>query len=241
MSIEKETAGEHPLEGLAESSQQAAKFDAEDVKVKNLENRLLESQELYKIVVENITDAIIINIGTTRVFVNNAFLTLHGLEDKSQALGVPLENFILTEDLPLVRERTLARQRGEPVPGVYEYRIRRTDGEVRTVQTSATTIHYNGQPAALAVLRDITELRQLEELRHQEVRQLATIGQLTAGVAHEINNPLGIIHGYAELGLKETSLPKIYRRLETIASETQRVSRIVHKLLSLARRDILKA
>ena len=229
------TTREHHLNELMVLRQQVAKFEANIAEAKQQEKRLLDYQSLYRTVVENVTDAIIINVGTTLVFVNNAFLTLHGLDDKSQALGVTLENFILPEDLPLVRERTLARQRGEPVPGVYEYRVRRSDGEERTVQTSATAIIYDGQPAELAVLRDITERKQLEELRHREISRLATIGQLAAGVAHEINNPLGIILGFAELGLKEASLPKIYQKLEAVVSETQRAGRIVHNLLSLAR------
>ena len=102
---------------------------------------------------------------------NNAFLTLHGLQDISQATGLALDYFILPEDQPLVLERTLARERGEPVPGVNEYRIRRTDGQVRTVETSAVAITFHGQPATLAVLRDITERNKAEE----ELIRLASI------------------------------------------------------------------
>ena len=130
---------------------------------KRAEEALRESEEHYRAVIENVADAIVINVGTNRVFVNKAFLKLHGLDDVSQVLGMPLDQFIVPEDRQLVSERTLARQRGQPVPGVYEYRIQRPDGEVRTVQTSAVSITYKGQPAVLAVLRDTTDRKRAEE------------------------------------------------------------------------------
>ena len=55
-----------------------------------------EREEQYRAAVENVADAIVINVGTTRVFVNNAFLTLHGLDDMSQASGLSLDHFIIT-------------------------------------------------------------------------------------------------------------------------------------------------
>ena len=118
---------------------------------------LRETEEHYRAVVDNVADAIAINVGTDRVFVNKAFLKLHGLDEASQALRISLDDFVHDEDREMVKDRTLARQKGDHAPGIYEYRIRRADGEVRTVQTSATAILYNGQPAALAVLRDVTE------------------------------------------------------------------------------------
>ena len=142
---------------------QVAELEAIESDQERTERKLQESETHYKAVVENVADAIVINVGTRRVFVNKAFLTLHGLTDMSQASGSPLDDFVVPEDRPLVRERTLARQRGETMPGVYEYRIRRHDGEVRTVETSAVSITYHGQPAALAVLRDITDHKLTDE------------------------------------------------------------------------------
>ena len=140
---------------------------------------LQESEEQHRAVVDNVADAIAINVGTKRVFVNKAYLRLHGVDDMSQVLDTSIDKFILPGDRGFVSQRTLARQRGEPVPGVYEYRIQRPDGEVRTVQTSAVAIAYKGQQAALVVLRDITERKRTEEeLYNSEARNLAFINAI---------------------------------------------------------------
>lgn len=171
-----------------------------------------EREEQYRAAVENVADAIVINVGTTRVFVNNAFLTLHGLDDMSQASGLSLDHFIVPEDRPTVRARTLARERGEPVPGVYEYRIRRTTGEVRTVESSAVAITFNGEPATLAVLRDITERKQAEE----QVRRLATIGRI-------ISSSLNVEEVYEPFAQQVRELIASERIVITIAGPEQDV------------------
>jgi diguanylate cyclase (GGDEF)-like protein/PAS domain S-box-containing protein len=131
--------------------------------------------ELYEAIVENLADAVLINVGDKRVFVNQAYLRLHGLTDKAEALGLPVEHFIVPEDRQVVTSRTLARQEGEAILPTYEYRIRRSDGEIRTVETSVATITYQGRSAALAVLRDVTKRHELEE----ELASLARSDPLT--------------------------------------------------------------
>ena len=172
--------------------------------------RASEQEEHYRAAVDNVTDAIVINVGTTRVFVNNAFLSLHGLADMSQADGLALDHFIVPEDKLLVRERTLARQRGEPVPGLHRYRIRRSDGEVRTVESSAVAITFDGQPATLAVLRDITERNQAED----RVRRLAEIGRI-------INSTLNIEEVYEPFAQRVRDLIPFERIVITIADPSQ--------------------
>src|SRR5271169_2824949 len=127
-----------------------------------VERRLLENERLYRAVVESVADGIAITVKTERVFVNRAFLAIHGLRDASEVVGHPLDQFVFPEDQKAVRERVLARQRGESLDDIVEYRIRRPDGEIRTVQASVVTTTYEGKPATLAVLRDITAIKQAE-------------------------------------------------------------------------------
>ena len=180
---------------------------------------LRQNEEHYRTAVENVADAIVITVGTMRVFVNQAFLSLHGLGDMSQASGLALDHFIVAEDRPMVSDRTLARERGEPVPGLYEYRIRRTNGELRTVETSAVAITYDGQPATLAVLRDISERKEAERTLHESeerIQRLAEIGQI-------ISSSLDIEEVYERFAAKVRELISFDRIVITVAQPERNI------------------
>ena len=196
----------HLLEELEALRQRVSEMELAETDRNRAWDRVRESEEHYRAAVENVADAIVINVGTTRVFVNNAFLSLHGLDDMSQAAGLSLDHFIIPEDRPTVRSRTLARERGEPVPGVYEYRIRRTSGQVRTVESSAVAITFNGEPATLAVLRDISDRKDSEE----RVRRLAMIGRI-------ISSSLNVEEVYEPFALQVHELIDFERIVITIA------------------------
>ena len=89
----------------------------------------------------------------------------------------------------------------------------------------------------LCVLHDVTESRRLQEQLLQS-EKLAALGELTSGVAHELNNPLATVVGYAELLDTDKNLPETVRRkVNTIHSEATRASHIVSNLLAYARRS----
>jgi two-component system sensor histidine kinase HydH len=88
---------------------------------------------------------------------------------------------------------------------------------------------------AVLELRDLTEIKRLET-KLRRVEKLAAIGQLAAGVAHEIRNPLSSIRGFAQFlkhALKERPQEQDYAA--TMVAEVDRINRVVSNLLSLAR------
>ncbi len=89
----------------------------------------------------------------------------------------------------------------------------------------------------LCVLHDVTESRRLQEQLLQS-EKLAALGELTSGVAHELNNPLATVVGYAELLDLDKNLPEgVRRKVNTIHQEATRASHIVQNLLAYARRS----
>ncbi len=86
------------------------------------------------------------------------------------------------------------------------------------------------------VERDTTEeLKLRDQLVHSE--RLSAIGELVAGVAHEINNPLQTIVGSVELMMEERNSPSVQRDLEVVRREAGRAGQIVRNLLSFVRRS----
>lgn len=90
--------------------------------------------------------------------------------------------------------------------------------------------------AAHLRIKQLSDERQAIDEHLAEREKLSTLGLLVSGVAHDLNNPLGGIYGYAQLLLDQEIDPERMVALERIVSEVQRCNRIVADLLSFARR-----
>jgi signal transduction histidine kinase len=107
-----------------------------------------------------------------------------------------------------------------------------------------TFIDPQGSRFVIEVLRDITERRIIEkekidfERRSQLAARLATVGEMAAGIAHEINNPLTAVIGYAELLAVRKDLPEdVKQDLDNINLGAQRVANIVRRLMLFSRQS----
>jgi signal transduction histidine kinase len=131
---------------------------------------------------------------------------------------------------------------GEDIPGYFEMIIIKKDGTEVPIELTSAYTQYEGERANVAFIRDITERKQAEDRERQLQEELAlssrlaSIGELAAGVAHELNNPLTAVIGYSERLLRNNYDRNTISSLEKINSEALRVSKVIDNLITFARR-----
>jgi PAS domain S-box-containing protein len=140
-----------------------------------LEEKLRESEERYRTAVENCNDGVVITREGRYVYVNQRFLDLFGYDGPEEILGTSIGDarHMHPEDREKVAEIVRRRQAREATPARYDYRAIGKDGRVLHVEVSAARIVYQGEPALLSYLRDITE-RKKAELRLRDSEEAMT-------------------------------------------------------------------
>jgi PAS domain S-box-containing protein len=123
---------------------------------------LQESEEKYRLVVENARETIMVAQDGMMKFANQNTALQLGYRQE-ELYSMPFINLIHPDDRELVIDRHLRRLKGEVFEEVYPFRVVRSDGQLRWVEIQAFLIEWEGRPATLNFLTDITERRQSEQ------------------------------------------------------------------------------
>ena len=201
---------------------------------KRIEEALRESEEKYRLLVQNSHEAIFIAQDGVIKFPNRKTLAVTGYSEEE--LGrMPFSRLIHPEDRNMVLEKYERRLRGETVSQDYVFRILDHGGNLLWVELNAVLVSWEGRPASLNFVRDITERRNMEE-QLLRARNLEAMGTLAGGIAHDFNNLLMGIQGHATLmRLGDDSDPPEQDRLKSIEDLVKSGADLTRQLLAFAR------
>ena len=147
---------------------------------KRAEDALRKNEEKYRHLIEHSHEAIVmIQDGMPRL-VNHQTIEFTGYSE-DELLSMSISALIHPYDHAMVMERYQKRMKGEGVPSYYSFRLSSKDGSTRWVEMSAVATDWEGRPATLNFLTDITGLKRAEmelEIKHDEL--MASYEQLTA-------------------------------------------------------------
>jgi diguanylate cyclase (GGDEF)-like protein/PAS domain S-box-containing protein len=139
-----------------------------------VEAALRESDRQLRELADHIAAATFVYRGTRYLYVNAAATELTG-HSAEELLRMNFWDVVHPGDREQVRERGMARQRGDDVPDRYEFRVVRKDGEVRWVDLTAVRITYAGEPAELGTAFDITARKRAEEALQRQALTFANL------------------------------------------------------------------
>ena len=212
---------------------------------KATELALRQSEARFRVLIDGAPDGVAILRGPNIAFLNAAAARMLGAESADAALGKPITSFLHPDDAELAATRIGQLYRtGARLPEPAEYRSRSREGQELYVEISAIPTEYQGQPAVLAFARDVTE-RKAIQARMVEADRLAALGVLSAGIAHEINNPLAyLLLNLEYLSRELPTLPQDPHKLDALMVRVkdachgaERVASIVRDLRTFVRAD----
>jgi PAS domain S-box-containing protein len=166
--------------------------------------------------------------------VNSVLAGMLGYSSPVELLSLDLSRDVYLD--PEERGRLRSRPASGAFPDWIATRWKRRDGSAITVRLLVRRLFEDGELRGYdGIVEDVTERHRHDELLRRSER-MASLGTTLAGVAHELNNPLAAIIGFAQLLLKKPWPSEDRAALETINHEAMRSATIVKDLLALTRR-----
>lgn len=202
---------------------------------KQAEKRLLEADERYRALVDASFEGLAITVDQRIVAVNRTTAALLGY-GPDELIGVLALDVVAPECIPLVREQW---ESGSEAP--YELTLVRKDGSRFPCEVLGRNITYQGGPARISGMRDLTERKRQEEEREklqQRVNmadRVQTLRRLAGGLAHDFNNLLTVIHASAELlNPLPQDATEVAQRIDEIRLAAERAGELTKQLLVYA-------
>ena len=192
---------------------------------KQAEARLRESEERYRIAIEQSNDGVALVRDGRIIYVNRTFLDIFGFGDAGEILGQPQSLIVHPDDPGRAARHGSTYGAPESRNGRYEFKGVRRDGTPIYVEASVAMTLYLGKPVTLTFLRDITSKKTLESQLRQ-AQKMEALGTLSGGIAHDFNNILTVLIGFSNLLQRKMDEGDPLRRyVDQILASSERAAR----------------
>ena len=204
---------------------------------KRTEEALRQSEKNYRALFDSaVIGTIVLDAATMKVLIaNKAAVKIFGFSSIEEVLEADPFDFILPVDKKRVfklAEEALFEQNAQLT---HDLRVLTKDGRKIWISATGARIVHQGRLAGLISFTDITERKQQNE-KFMLADRLASIGELAAGAAHELNNPLTSVIGLSQLLMEKDISDDIRQDLTFVYREAQRAADITKNLLAFARK-----
>jgi PAS domain S-box-containing protein len=202
-----------------------------------MEEALRQSEENYRALFDSsVIGTIVIDAGTVKtVMANQAAAEMFEFSSAEEGIGINLVDFVPPEEKERVLEVIEKDLFEQDLRATHEFRAITKGGRGIWISATGARIMHKGRLAGLISFADITE----QKLQHEKLMitdRLASIGELAAGAAHELNNPLASIIGLSELLMERNTPDYIRKDLAMIRDEARRAANVTSNLLTFARK-----
>jgi PAS domain S-box-containing protein len=196
------------------------------------------SEKRYETLLARANDAILIFNSRGQIIEANQLACLQSGYERKELLNKSLA------DLPLFsgRANNITRQISRLLHSgqvLFTAPFQRSDGKTIYLEISAKRLESSGEDVTIAISRDITQRKQLEDQLRQ-AQKMEAIGRLAGGIAHDFNNLLTVINGYCELILDNIQTDQaLYHDIEEIRNAGKRAAALTRQLLAFSRKQVL--
>ena len=195
---------------------------------------LVESELNYKTLVEEINDGYFVVQNKVIVFANQAFCNMHGYGLK-EVLGGHFSEFVAPGDREKIVGVFKKGLEERTSPRTFEYLRLTKKKETYPTEIQSKVAQYDNRISRIGICRDITNRVRLER-KMRESERMATIGQITTSLSHEIRNPLSAIKMNLQILKKNPQIMgNDQRRIDISAKEVNRLEGILEEVLDFAK------
>jgi len=207
---------------------------------KQAQEKLLESEKRYRLLIETANEGILVVQGSRLKFVNPMMLAITGYT-MEELLSLPLLYFIHPDDSELIISNQQKRLKDEPVKRRYHLRLIKKDQSITWAEISGVRIEWEGQPATLNFVNDITERKASEleiKLKNEELSKLlAEKDKFFSIIAHDLRGPFGSFMSITEIiaeKLPSMTMDEIQKLMVNMSKSATNLYGLLENLLEWA-------